>query len=154
MKNDFEFAGPSEFDEKTPEELLEDFLDACPVVSDDVYVNFYGGCFPAMMKMLPTSAKVFLWMAFNVELNNGRVTIQSLAQKRLLKECGISQVSYFKCLQDLKKHGAIRGCRAVYYLNPKFVWRGAHKHRMMFIEQYPYIQNERLCRKGFKTTDF
>lgn len=154
MNNDFEIAGQSEFCEKTAAELLEEFLDSCPVVSDDVYANFYGACFPAMMKLLPKSVSVFLWMAFNCELNNGRVIIQSLAQKRLLKECGISQVTYFSCLRDLKRNNAIRGCRAVYYINPRFAWRGNHKCRQLFIEQYPFIQNERLIKNDLKTTEF
>lgn len=154
MKNDFEFGGAVEFGDKTTQEMLDEFLDSCPVVSDDVYANLYGGCFSAMSKILPRSVTVFLWMVFNCELNNGRIIIQSLAQKRLLKECGISQVTYFNCLRDLKKNNMIRGFRAVYYINPKFAWRGTHKHRQMFIEQYPYIQNERIMKNDIKTADF
>ena len=154
MNNEFELAGRSEFDGKTAEELLEEFLDECPIFSDDVYVNFYGACFVTMMKILPTSMRIFLWMVFNSELNKGMVTIQSLAQKRLLKECGISQVAYFNCLRDLKKHNMIRGCRAIYYINPKFAWRGTHRDRLRFIEQYPYVQNKRLTKNDLKTTEF
>lgn len=150
MINEFELTGAAEFGGKTAEEILEEFYDSCPVVSDDVYANFYGAFFTAMTKILPTSAIVFLWMVFNCELNNGRIIIQSLTQKRLLKECGISQVTYFNCLRDLKKNNAIRGCRAVYHINPKFAWRGTHKHRQMFIEQYPYIQNERILKNDIK----
>jgi hypothetical protein len=146
MSNELEVIGQTEFGEKTAEELLEEFLDECPIVSEDVYANFYGGCFPAMMKILPTSVKVFLWMVFNCELNKGRVTIQSLTQQRLLKECGISQVAYFNCLRDLKKNNMIRGCRAIYFINPKFAWRGTHRDRIRFIDQYPFVQNERLAR--------
>lgn len=150
MKNEFDFTGAAEFDGKTAEGMLNDFLDSCPVVSDDVYANLYGACFPAMSKILPKSFTVFLWMLFNCELNNGRIIIQSLAQKRLLKECGIPQVTYFNCLRDLKRNNMIRGFRAVYYINPKFAWRGTHKHRQMFIEQYPYIQNERVLKNDMK----
>lgn len=150
MSNDFEITGQTEFGGKTAEELLEEFLDECPIVSEDAYVNFYGACFPAMMKILPTSMRVFLWMVFNCELNKGRVTIQSLTQKRLLKECEISQVAYFKSLRDLRKHNMIRGCRAIYYINPRFAWRGTHRDKMRFIEQYPYIQNERLTKSALK----
>ena len=144
MSNEFDVMGQTEFGGKTAEELLEEFMEGCPVVAEDAYVNFYGACFPVMMKILPTSVKIFLWMAFNCELNKGRVTIQSLTQQRLLKECGISQIAYFNCLRDLKKHNMIRGCRAIYYINPKFTWRGTHRDRMRFVEQYPFIQNERL----------
>lgn len=157
MNDGFEITGRSDFDSKTSEELLEEFMDECPIVSDDVYINFYGACFPAMMKILPTSMRIFLWMVFNCELNKGRVTIQSLTQKRLLKECGISQVAYFNCLRDLKKHNMIRGCRAIYYINPKFAWRGTHHNRQRFIEQYPLIQNKRLPKNNpndLKTTEF
>ena len=146
MNNDFELSGQVEFGEKDAAVMLEEFLDGCPVVSDDVYANLYGSVFSAMMKLRPTSIKVFLWMVFNCELNKGRVTIQSLAQRRLLKECKISQVSYFNCLQDLKKHGLIRGYRAIYFINPRFAWRGTHKDKVRFIEQYPFVQNERLTK--------
>lgn len=153
MNNEFDITGQSEFDNKTTEEMLEEFMNSCPV-SDDVYVNFYGASFLAMMKVLPTSVRVFMWMTYNCELNKNRVTIQSLTQKRLLKECGISQITYFNCLRDLKKHNVIRGCRAIYYINPKFAWRGTHQNRMKFIEQYPFIQNKRLPKNEFQTTDF
>lgn len=154
MNNDFEVTGKAEFENKTAEELLDEFLDGCPVVSDDVYVNFYGASFTAFMKILPTSMRVFMWMVFNSELDKGRVTIQSLAQKRLLKECNISQIAYFKSLRDLKANNMIRGFRAVYFINPRFAWRGSHKNRMRFIEQYPYIQNTRLTKNDLKTTEF
>ena len=154
MNNDFEVTGKAEFENKTAEELLDEFLDGCPVVSDDVYVNFYGASFTAFMKILPTSMRVFMWMVFNSELDKGRVTIQSLAQKRLLKKCNISQIAYFKSLRDLKANNMIRGFRAVYFINPRFAWRGSHKNRMRFIEQYPYIQNTRLTKNDLKTTEF
>ena len=150
MNDDFDFGGKVDFGEKTAEEMLEEFLDGCPIIADDVYVNFYGACFTTFMKLLPASLRVFMWMVFNSELEKGRVTIQSLAQRRLLKECNISQVAYFKSLRDLKENNMIRGFRAVYYINPKFAWRGSHRNRMRFIEQYPYIQNARLSENDIK----
>lgn len=146
MKNEFEFTGPSEFDDKTANELYEEFMGSLPV-SEDSYVNFYGAYFMKVTEILPTSRLVFLWMAFNSELDKGRVTIQSLTQKRLLKDCKISQVAYFKSLRDLKEHNVIRGCRAVYHINPRFAWKGTHRRRLQFMEQYPYIQNERMSKK-------
>lgn len=146
--------GKYEFSGKTAQEILDEWLDECPIVSDGVYVNFYGASFTTFMKILPTSMKVFLWMVFNSELEKGRVTIQSLTQKRLLKECQISQVAYFKSLRDLKANNMIRGFRAVYFINPNFAWRGTHKNRMRFIEQYPYVQNERLTKNDIKTENF
>lgn len=154
MNNDFEITGKAEFDDKTPDELLEEFLAGCPIISDDVYVNFYGACFTTFMKIKPTSMRVFLWMVFNSELEKGRVTIQSLAQRRLLKECNISQVAYFNSLQDLKANNMIRGFRAVYYINPRFAWRGTHRNRQRFIEQYPYIQNKRITKNDLGNDKF
>jgi hypothetical protein len=154
MNNEFELMGKSEFSGKTAQEILDEWLDECPIVSDGVYVNFYGASFTTFMKILPTSMRVFLWMVFNSELEKGRVTIQSLAQKRLLKECNISQVAYFKSLRDLKKHNMIRGFRAVYYINPNFAWRGTHVNRMRFVNQYPYIQNARLSKNDIKSAIF
>ena len=153
MRNKNDFSIPPEFGGMTAEERLEKFLEECPV-TDDAYINIFGAYYSVMGKILPTSRVVFIWLAFNSEPDRGRVIIQSLAQQRLLKECGISQVTYFKCLRDLKKHDVIRGFNAIYYINPKFAWRGGNKRRHIFMSEYPYIQNERLSRKEFKTTDF
>lgn len=153
MRNKNDFSIPPEFGGKTAEQRLAEFLDACPV-TDDAYINVYGAYYSVMNKILPTSRVVFIWLAFNSEADRGRVTIQSLAKERLLKECGISQVTYFKCLRDLKKYDVIRGFNAIYYINPKFTWKGSNKRRHIFMSEYPYIQNERLSRKDLKTTEF
>lgn len=153
MRNKNDFKIPPEFGGKTAEEELEEFLNECPI-TEDAYVNIYGAYYSVMRKILPTSKDVFLWMAFNSEPDRGRVTIQSLAQQRLLKELGISQVTYFNCLRDLKKHDVIRGFRAVYFINPKFAWRGSNRRRHQFMSQYPYVQNKRLTKNDLKTTEF
>jgi hypothetical protein len=146
MKNKNDFSIPPEFGGKTAEEQLDDFMDECPV-TDDAYVNFYGAYYSVMRKILPTSKDVLIWMVFNCEPDKGRVFIQSLTRNRLLKELGISQVTYFKCLRDLRKHDVIRGLNAIYYINPRFVWRGTNKRRLIFMSQYPHIQCDRLPRK-------
>lgn len=146
MRNKNDFGIPPEFGGKTAEEELQEFLDECPV-TDDAYVNIYGAYYSVMRKILPTSKDVFLWMVFNTEPDRGRVTIQSLAQQRLLNELSISRVTYFNCLRDLKKHNVIRGFRAIYFINPRFAWKGSSKRRHAFMSQYPYIQNEPLSRK-------
>ena len=143
-KNDF---GPSpEFSDKTAEEQLEEFMDECPV-TEDAYINFYGAYYSVMRKILPTSKDVLIWMAFNCEPDKGRVFIQSLTRDRLLRELKISLVTYFKCLRDLRDHDAIRGFNAIYYINPRFLWRGTNKRRLIFMSQYPYIQSDRAKRK-------
>ena len=113
MRNNNEFDVPDEFGCKTAEELYDEFMDECPA-TEDSYVNFYGAYYTVMRKILPTSKDVLMWMAFNCELDRGRVAIQSFNQVRLLRELGISQITFFKCLRDLKKHNVIRGCRAIY----------------------------------------
>lgn len=146
MKNEFEFETPNEFDEKTPEELLDEYLNEF-AATDDSYISIYGAFFSVITKLLPTSIKILVWMAFNCELDKGRCVIQSIAQQRLLKDLKISQVSYFKCLRDLKAHDAIRGCDAEYFINPRFMWRGTDKRRHRFAAKYPYIENEKKSQK-------
>lgn len=146
MRNNDDFKIPPEFGGKTAEEELEEFLNECPI-TEDAYINIFGAYYSVMRKILPTSKDMFLWMVFNSEPDRGRVTIQSLAQERLLKELGISRVTYFSCLRDLKKHNVIRGFRAIYFINPRFAWKGSNKRRHAFMSQYPYIQNEPLNRK-------
>jgi hypothetical protein len=144
MKNfdDFEFDVPTEFGGKTDEELLQEFLDDCPV-TDDAYVSVYGGYYSVMQELLPTSRNILMWMAFNCEVDRGRVVVQSDAQQRMLRELGISLVTYYKCLKDLKEHNAIRGVNARYYVNPKFMWKGGDKRRREFLKRYPTIRNEK-----------
>lgn len=142
MINEHEFEMPDEFGEKTAEELLNEFLEECPA-TDDSYINVFGAYYPVMKALLPTSRNVLMWMAFNCELDRGRVIIQSINLERILGELGISRTAYFKCLRDLKKHDAIRGCDAEYFINPRFVWKGGDKRRHKFMAKYPYIENEK-----------
>lgn len=153
--NDFEV--PAEFGGKTDEELLQEFLDECPV-TEDSYISIYGGYYTVMQKLLPTSRNILIWMTFNCEIDRGRVVMQSDAQSRLLRELGISLVTYYKCLKDLKEHNAIRGVNARYYVNPRFMWKGGDKRRKDFLKRYPTIRNEKSdftrAKNDLKTTEF
>ena len=143
MIKDFEFDVPTEFGEKTGEEMLEEFLEECPA-TEDSYVNVFGAYYAVMSKILPTSKDVLLWMGFNCELDKGRVVIQSKNLKRIISELGISRTAYFNSIKDLKYYDVIRGCDAVYYINPKYMWRGSDRRRHKFMTRYPYIENEKL----------
>jgi hypothetical protein len=131
---------PNEFGKKSAEEMLDEFLEECPA-TEDSYINVFGAFYPVMKVLLPTSRNVLTWMAFNSELDRGRVVIQSKNLVRILSELGISRTAYFKSLKDLKEHDAIRGCDAEYYINPRFVWRGGDKRRHKFMSRYPYIDS-------------
>lgn len=153
MINEHEFETPNEFCEKTAEQLLNEFLEECPA-TDDSYINLYGAIYPVMKVLLPTSRNVLVWMAFNSELDRGRVIVQSRNLERILSELGISRTAYFKSLKDLKKHDAIRGCDAEYFINPRFVWRGCDKRRHKFMSKYPYIPNEKLEKDEWRNDEF
>lgn len=142
MRNVNDFEIPTEFSGKTDEELLQEFLDECPVTSD-AYISVYGEYFSVMGSLLPTSRNVLIWLTFNCEIDRGRVVVQSDAQQRLLRELGISLVTYYKCLRDLKEHNAIRGVNARYYVNPRLMWKGGDKRRREFLKRYPTIRNEK-----------
>ena len=142
MTNEFDFDVPSEFVEKDGGEMLEEFLDECPA-TEDSYINVFGAYYSVLRLILPTSAKVLMWMAFNSELDKGRVIIQSKSLKRVLSELGISRTAYFNSIRDLKAYDVIRGCDAVFFLNPRYMWRGSDKRRHKFMARYPYIENEK-----------
>lgn len=142
MEDNYEFEMPSEFGEKTADELLAEFMDECPA-TPDTYTNMFGAIYDVLNKLLPTSIKVLIWMSFNCELDRGRIVIQSLTRQRLLRELAISEMSYFKSLRDLKNHNAIRGCGAEYFINPRFMWRGTDKRRHIFMAKFPYVANEK-----------
>lgn len=145
MVNQNDFDIPAEFGGKTDEELLQEFLDECPV-TEESYINIYGGYHAVMSKLLPTSRNILIWMAFNSEIDRGRVVIQSDAQCRLLRELGVSLAAYYKSLKDLKENDAIRGVNARYYINPRFMWKGCDKRRKDFLKRYPAIRNERAVK--------
>lgn len=142
MTNNDDFDVPAEFGGKTDEELLQEFLDECPV-TEDSYVCVYGGYYTVMQKILPTSRNILMWMAFNCEVDRGRVVMQSDAQQRMCRELEISLVTYYKCLKDLKENNAIRGANARYFINPKFFWKGGDKRRRDFLRRYPLVRNEK-----------
>jgi hypothetical protein len=153
MINEHEFEMPNEFGEKTADELLNEFLEECPV-TEDSYINVFGAYYQVMTELLPTSRNVLVWMAFNSELDRGRVIIQSINLERILGELGISRTAYFKSLRDLKEHDVIRGGDAEYFINPRFVWRGSDKRRHKFMAKYPYIENVKTRNNELKTTEF
>ncbi len=153
MINEHEFDMPSEFGEKTAKEMLAEFLEECPA-TEDSYINIFGAFFSVVNSLLPTSIKVLMWMAFNSELDRGRVVIQSINLDRILSELKISRTAYFKSLRDLKAHDAIRGFDAEYYINPRFFWRGGDKRRHKFMSKYPYIKNGRVVEDEWKNDEF
>ena len=142
MTNNFDFEVPAEFGGKSDEQLLEEFLEECPA-TEESYVTVFGSYYPVMRAILPTSAKVLMWMAFNSELDRGRIIIQSKTLKRVLSELRISRTAYFKSIKDLKEHDAIRGYESEYFINPRLLWRGGDKRRRKFMLRYPFIENEK-----------
>lgn len=153
MINEHEFETPNEFVEKTAEQMLNEFLEECPA-TDDSYINLFGAIYPVLRVLLPTSRNVLIWMAFNSELDKGRVIIQSKNLQRVLSELGISRTAYFKSLKDLKEHDAIRGFDCEYFINPRFVWRGCDKRRHKFMSRYPYILNEKAVKDDWTNDEF
>ena len=153
MKDIEEFEVQDEFDGKTAEELYEEFLNECPMTKD-AYINYYGAYYSVMRKIYPTAKDILLWMAFNCEIDRGRIIMQSLNLERLLKELNIPRTTYFKCLRNLKQHDAIRGYDAIYHINPRFVWRGTDKRRKSFITKYPYLKNEKPVEDEWDNGDF
>lgn len=147
MNNENDFEMPSEFGGKTAQEMVGEFLEECPA-TEDSYINVFGAYYSIKIDLLPTSRMVLTWMAFNSELDRGRVVIQSINLERLLGELKISRTAYFKSLKDLKEHDAIRGGDGEYFLNPRFMWRGSDKRRRKFMTKYPYIENISPKRNG------
>jgi hypothetical protein len=140
MNDNHEFDVPNEFGDKTGSEMVNEFLEECPA-TEDSYINVFGAFYHIMHSITPTSRNVLTWMAFNSELDRGRVVIQSVNLQRLLDELRISRTAYFNSLRDLKRYDAIRGGDGVYFLNPRFMWRGSDKRRHKFMSRYPYIEN-------------
>lgn len=142
MRNDYDFDVPTEFCDRSAQEMLDEFLDECPA-TEDSYINVFGSYYPVLCSIRPTSAKVLFWMAFNSDLDRGRVVIQSKNLKRVISDLGISRSAYFSSIRDLKEHDAIRGYESEYFINPRLMWKGSDKRRRKFMARYPYILNEK-----------
>lgn len=140
-ENDFEFAA-NEFDGPTEEQLLEEFMNDGGV-DEDAYLSLYGLYRKKMVLLTSASKNLFAWMAFNCEVDKGRVRMQSQVQKEVLAELGITALTYYRCLAELKENDLIRGNNARYYINPRVAWRGSSARRSKFIYRYPHISNEK-----------
>jgi hypothetical protein len=138
--NDFEM--PAEFSGKSEEELLEEFLNDCPV-TEESYISIYGGYYSVMKKLTSAAKNVLVWMTFNSELDRGRVVMQSINLQRLIKELEITEQTYYKSIASLKENDAIRGGDGKYYINPKFMWKGSDTRRRKFLNRYYGIVNKK-----------
>lgn len=132
----------NEFDERTEEELLEEFMNS-DSIADDAYVSLYGLYVKKMSCLTSSSKDLFTWMAFNCEVDKGRICMQSLTQQTALRELGITSVTYYRCLGELKRNDLIRGNNARYYINPRVSWRGGSSRRLKFLYRYPNLSNEK-----------
>lgn len=138
--NDFEM--PAEFSGKSEEELLEEFLNDCPV-TEESYISIYGGYYSVMKKLTSAAKNVLVWMTFNSELDRGRVVMQSINLQRLIKELEITEQTYYKSIALLKENDAIRGGGAKFYINPRFMWKGSDGRRRKFLNRYYGIVNKK-----------
>ena len=138
MEELVDFAG--EFSGKTEEELFDEFMNESDV-TDECYISLFG-LWLRMMRGLSSAAKdLFMWMAFHSDVDKGRIVMQSFVQQTALREIGISTVTYYRCLGELKQNDLIRGGNAKYYINPRYAWRGCSARRAKFIYRYPNINN-------------
>lgn len=136
--NEFEMA-IDEFDGMSGEEMYEAMLGKVDKVRDG-YISYYAKFLEVMHKLSASSMNLLLWMAFNSEMNTGRVFIQSFALRDALKELGIVIATYYKALKELKSLGVIKGTNAVYYINPAYVWKGTTEMRNRFMRVYPRLK--------------
>lgn len=137
-RNDFDPMG-SEFDERTGEELYEAFLEKIDRPKDE-FIYYYGGYRTVMTRLTSAAKDLLAWMAFNCEVNSGRVFIQSHTQKKALEELGITMATYYKALNQLKEANIIKGSNAAYYVNPAVAWKGAAGARSGFMKVYPRLK--------------
>lgn len=131
-----DYAG--EFSGKTEEELFDEFMNESDV-TDECYISLFGLWLRAMRGLSSAAKDLFMWMAFHSDVDKGRVSMQSFAQQTALRELGISSVTYYRCLGELKQNDLIRGGKAKYYINPRYAWRGCSSRRAKFIYRYPNI---------------
>lgn len=137
-RNDFEIID-SEFDERTGEELYADFLGKVEKPNDE-FVYYYGRYYNIMTELTGAVKDVFAWLAFNCEVNSGRVVIQSFALKQALSDLGITLGTYYKALGLLKGKDMVKGGNAVYFVNPAYAWKGTADARSRFMRVYPRLK--------------
>lgn len=136
--NEFE-DGMNDFVEKSAEELYEEFLSK-KRSTDDGYVSYFGEYVDVMRGLSGSAKDLLTWMAFNSEMNTGRIYLQSFVQKEALKRLGITVVTYYRALNELKGAGIVKGGDARYYLNPRIVWKGTSEMRNGFMKVFPKMR--------------
>lgn len=128
----------SEFDERSADELYDEFLGKVKK-SQDEFIYVYGRYYNVMTELTGAAMNLFIWMAFNCNVNSGRVFIQSITQREMLKTVGITLGTYYKAVKQLKQKGLIRGGNACYYVNPAYAWKGTMDMRAKFLKIYPKL---------------
>lgn len=131
-----EFA--DEFDERTGEELYEEFLGKRER-SKNEFVYYYAEILNIMGMLTGTAHVLLAWLTFNCDVNSGRVVVQSHTLKEGLSEMNISLQTYYKSMNILKELDVVRGGNAVYYVNPTYAWKGTADMRNRFMRVYPKL---------------
>ena len=132
--NDFEQVD-SEFDERSAEEMYEDFLEEVQKPNDE-FIYYYGAFYNVMSSLTGAAQNLLTWLTFHCEVNTGRVVVQSVAQKEALKDLGITLGTFYKALNLLKEKGVIKGGNARYFVNPLYAWKGTAGMRSKFLKIY------------------
>lgn len=131
-----EFA--SEFDDRTGEELYEEFLGK-QERSKNEFVYYYAAILDIVTSLTGSAHNLLAWLTFNCDVNSGRVVVQSHTLKDALKETGMTLQTYYKSLNILRELDVIRGGNAVYYVNPTYAWKGTADLRNKFMKVYPKL---------------
>lgn len=125
----------SEFDDRSAEEMYEDFLESVQKPNDE-FVYYYGAYCDVMKELTTAAMNLFAWMAFRCEVNTGRVLIQSMTQRDAMKDLDITISTFYKSLALLKEKGMIKGSNAKYFVNPMYAWKGTAGMRSKFLKIY------------------
>lgn len=143
--NDFDMID-SEFNEKTAEEMYEEFLGSTEPRKDE-FIYIYSSYLSVMPSLTGAAMDLFMWLTSRCNVNSGRAFVQSITLKDCLKELGITLGTYYKALNLLKEKNLIKGGNATYYVNPVYGWKGTADRRAKFLKIYPRLKSEELARK-------
>ena len=136
----------SEFNERTAEEMYEEFLGMAEPRKDE-FIYIYSSYLSVIPSLTGAAMNLFSWLTFRCNVNSGRVFVQSITLKNCLKDLGITLGTYYKALNLLKDKNLIKGGNATYYVNPHYAWKGTADRRSKFLKIYPKLNGEEMVRK-------
>lgn len=126
---------PEEFDPVSSQERIDAFFNN-EELECDRYAMFFGSLSNAMIGSSSATERVLRELAFRMEIDKGRVIIQSEVLTLITKKYRMARSTFYRSIEFLKENNVLKQSGRTYFLNPMMIWRGSNKRRSEFFKIY------------------